>query len=122
MPAAGEEVRLVEVGTHRLGALFLDGERWRTPALEQAVERISRSFPGFYFGRYDLRAPVLRGLPAGEEIRVVELNGVTSEATHIYDPGNGLLDAWRVLRSPVGAGLRDRRRQPCSRRPAGRDS
>lgn len=97
VPAAGEEVRLVEVGTHRLGALFLDGERWRTPALEAAVERISRSFPGFHFGRYDLRAPSFAAFQRGEEIRVVELNGVTSEATHIYDPDIGLLDAWRVL-------------------------
>jgi len=28
---------------------------------------------------------------------VLELNGVTSEATHIYDPGNSLLEAYRVL-------------------------
>ena len=28
---------------------------------------------------------------------IVELNGLTSEATHIYDPKNGLLDAYRVL-------------------------
>jgi pimeloyl-ACP methyl ester carboxylesterase/membrane protein DedA with SNARE-associated domain len=98
VPAAGEEVPLVEVGTHRLGALFLDGERRRTPALEEAVEEISRSFPGFFFGRYDLRAPSYEAFQRGEQIKVVELNGVTSEATHIYDPGNGLLDAQRVLR------------------------
>jgi pimeloyl-ACP methyl ester carboxylesterase/membrane protein DedA with SNARE-associated domain len=97
VPAAGEQLRLVEVGTHRLGALFLDGERWRTPALEAAVERISRSFPGFYFGRYDLRAPSYESFQRGEGLRVVELNGVTSEATHIYDPANSLLAAYRVL-------------------------
>ncbi len=28
---------------------------------------------------------------------MVELNGVTSEATHIYDPKNSLLDAYKVL-------------------------
>ena len=97
VPATGEEVSLVEVGTHRLGALFLDGERWRTPALEQAIDEISRSFPGFFFGRYDLRAPSFEAFQKGESIKVVELNGVTSEATHIYDPQNSLLDAYRVL-------------------------
>jgi hypothetical protein len=30
-------------------------------------------------------------------VKVIELNGVTSEATHIYDPGIGLLEAWRTL-------------------------
>ena len=118
VPAAGEEVRLVEVGTHRLGAVFLDGERWRTPALERAVEEISRSFPDFYFGRYDLRAPSFEAFQRGEGIRVVELNGVTSEATHIYDPGNSLLDAWRVLRRQwalafeIGAANRARGARP----------
>jgi hypothetical protein len=97
VPAVGEDVRLVEVGTHRLGALFLDGDRWRTPALEKAVDQISHSFPGFFFGRYDLRAPSFEAFQRGEQIKVVELNGVTSEATHIYDPENGLLDAYKVL-------------------------
>ncbi|MFQ5349134.1 MAG: VTT domain-containing protein, partial [Thermoanaerobaculia bacterium] len=97
VPSPGEEVRLVDVGTHRLGALFLDGDRWRTPALEAAVAAISRSFPGFFFGRYDLRAPSWEAFQKGEKIKVVELNGVTSEATHIYDPGNSLLSAYRVL-------------------------
>ena len=97
VPAEGERVRLVEVGTHRLGALFLDGDRWRTPALEERVEEISRSFDGFHFGRYDLRAPSFEAFQRGEDVKVVELNGVTSEATHIYDPNNGLPDAYRVL-------------------------
>ena len=28
---------------------------------------------------------------------MLELNGVTSESTNIYDPNNSLLDAYRVL-------------------------
>ncbi|MGH7455249.1 MAG: carboxylate--amine ligase, partial [bacterium] len=33
----------------------------------------------------------------GNGFKVVELNGVTSEATHIYDPANSLLTGYRVL-------------------------
>ena len=33
----------------------------------------------------------------GRNFKVVELNGVTSEATHIYDPAHGLLHAYKVL-------------------------
>ena len=33
----------------------------------------------------------------GRNLKIVELNGVTSEATHIYDPKLNLFDAYRVL-------------------------
>ena len=34
---------------------------------------------------------------AGSNLKIIELNGVTSEATHIYDPKLSLFDAYRVL-------------------------
>ncbi|MDF1837201.1 MAG: alpha/beta fold hydrolase, partial [Planctomycetota bacterium] len=45
VPTADEVVRLVEVGTHSRGAIFLDGERWNSPALLEAVEALSQRFP-----------------------------------------------------------------------------
>lgn len=97
IPAAGEEVQLVEVGTHCRGALFLNGNGVLTPQLEAAIERVSREFEGFYFGRYDIRTPDLEDFKQGKNFKIVELNGVTSEATHIYDPGNNLFKAYRTL-------------------------
>jgi hypothetical protein len=96
VPAAGEEVVIAELGTHCRGSIFLDGERVHTPALAEAVDRLSRSFEGFFFGRYDVRAESAQALAAGR-FRVVELNGLTSESTHIYDPRHSLLGAWRTL-------------------------
>ena len=93
---AGEVVALVELGTHSRGATFLDGGRLRTPFLEEAVDRVSRAFEGFCFGRYDVRAESEEALQAGR-FQVIELNGVSSEATSIYDPSNGLLAAYRTL-------------------------
>jgi hypothetical protein len=61
------------------------------------IHEVSASFTGFYFGRYDLKAPSLEDFRAGRELRVLELNGVTSEATSIYDPKNSLWQAYRVL-------------------------
>ncbi|MCE2392675.1 MAG: hypothetical protein J4G09_14555 [Proteobacteria bacterium] len=92
----GRGVRLVSLGTHSRGAIFRDGERHRTPALEAELERVSRCFEGFFFGRYDVRSPSVEALRAGE-FKVLELNGVTSEATHIYDRRYGLCHAYRVL-------------------------
>ena len=33
----------------------------------------------------------------GEDITILELNGVTSEVTHIYDPAVSLIEAYRAL-------------------------
>ncbi len=93
----GEPVQLVEIGNHCRGTIFLDGIRHRTEALEEALDRVSQTFPGFYFGRYDVRVSSAADLEAGRGFRILELNGGTSEATHVYDPAFRLVDAYRVL-------------------------
>lgn len=96
VPAAGERAVLEERGNHCRGAEFRDGGRLETPALAAAIDETSRSVPGFYFGRYDVRGATLDDIRAGR-FKVIELNGVSSEATHIYDPGNSLAAAYRTL-------------------------
>lgn len=97
VPAAGEKVQLVEIGTHCRGAIFLDGRETITAALEEVIDRIAKGFDGFFFGRFDIRVPSRQDFMAGRNIKIVELNGVTSEATHIYDPMLSLFEAYRVL-------------------------
>ncbi len=97
VPRAGERIQLVEIGAHSKGTIFLDGTRYKTDALEAAMDRLCRSFDGFYFGRFDLRVPSLEALQQGRDFKIIELNGVTSEATSIYDPKNSVLAAYRVL-------------------------
>ncbi|MDX2032835.1 MAG: alpha/beta fold hydrolase [Blastocatellia bacterium] len=113
IPAAGEIVQLVEVGAHARGTLFLDGGRLRTDALERAIDEVCRGYEGFYFGRFDLRTPDLDAFREGREFRIIELNGVTSEATSIYDPKNSVIIAWRTLfaqwRIAFEIGARNRR-------------
>lgn len=97
VPGAGERVPLTDLGTHCRGALFLDGIDVVTPELEEAVDRLAQSYPGFHFGRMDVRAPSRTDIRAGR-FQVLEINGVTSEATHIYDPAHSLAQAHRDLR------------------------
>ncbi len=97
VPHAGETVVLANIGSHCRGALFLNGSHLITPALTAEIERIARTFQGFYFGRFDLRCPDEEALKRGEGIRLIELNGVTSEATHIYHPHTPLLTGYRTL-------------------------
>lgn len=118
VPAAGERVQLTDLGTHCRGATFYDGRQYWTPELEAAVDAIAAGYPGFHFGRFDFRAPSFEHFRRGEGLQVLELNGVTSEATHIYDPANGVFAAWKTLREQwrlafeIGAQNRRRGSEP----------
>ena len=90
VPPPGERIALVEIGAHCRGSLFLDASHLATPALRATIERIFAAIPGFRFGRLDLRCPSAAALSAGEDLRVLEVNGVTAEAAHIYHPGTPL--------------------------------
>lgn len=122
IPANGEIVRLVEIGTHCRGSLFLDGGHLKTPQMEDKIDEVSKGFEGFYFGRYDIRTPSIEDFQAGRNFKIVELNGVTSEATSIYDPKHGLIHAYRVLMKQwkmafeIGAENRERGAIPTSLR------
>ena len=97
VPADGETVKLVEIGSHCRGAVFLDGSWAWTEALERAFGRVAEGFDGFCFGRYDVRVESIEAFQRGEGFTIVELNGVTAEATHIYDPRTSLVDAYRTV-------------------------
>jgi hypothetical protein len=97
VPPAGQRVPLAVAGNHCQGTLFQDGWRLWTPALEQAIDRVAQGASGFHFGRFDLRYRDEAAFCRGEEIAVVELNGVTSESTDIYDPRGSLWRAWAKL-------------------------
>jgi hypothetical protein len=95
--AEGECLKLVEAGNHCQGAIFLDGGRLYSVELEKQIDEISQSVPGFFVGRYDVRYASDDALRAGRDFQIIELNGVSSEATSIYDPANSLWSAYRTL-------------------------
>lgn len=97
VPPPGEKIRLTSLGTHCRGAIFEDGSRPDGDLLLALFDGISQRLDGFYFGRYDLKAPSEDDMRQGKNIRILELNGVTSEATHIYDRRYGVLYAYRTL-------------------------
>lgn len=98
IPQASEIVRLGDLGTHCRGATFTDARHLATPELTAEITRVSRA-AGFGFGRYDVRVPSAEHLARGEDISVLEFNGVASEAAHIYDPEAPFASAIRTLRS-----------------------
>ena len=93
----GESFKVVEIGSHCRGSVFLDGNKYITPALEKVMNEISEKVDGFNFGRYDIRVENANLLSQGKGIKVLEVNGVTSESTNIYDPENSVIDAYKIL-------------------------
>ena len=64
VPAQGEPVQLVFVGNHCKGSIFRDGRDLVTAALTEAIERLARAMPEFYFGRIDVRFDSVRVVAA----------------------------------------------------------
>ncbi len=97
VPETGEKIPLVELGTHARGAIFYDGSELLTENLQERINEISKSFEGFNFGRYDIKAPDEESLREGKNIKVLEVNGVTSESTNIYDPSHSFFYGVKTL-------------------------
>lgn len=95
--AAGERFSLALAGNHCQGTMFRDGAHLLTPLLEQKIDQIARTFDGFFFGRFDVRYADPERLKLGQDFSIIELNGITSESTNLYDPSWSLLQAYRVL-------------------------
>jgi hypothetical protein len=116
----GETMRLAIAGNHCQGTLFQDGDHLVTPELERLVDDIAERFDGFHFGRFDVRYRDVDAFMAGRDLAIVELNGVTSESTNIYDPRWSLLRAYRTLAEQwslafrIGAANRDLGHRPSS--------
>ena len=96
VPASGEAVQLVFVGNHCKGSTFIDGRDHLTPELTARIDAIAKSMPEFHFGRFDVRYASLAELRQGRGFSIIEVNGAGSEATHIWDPGTSLAEAYRT--------------------------
>lgn len=93
----GCPLRLVEAGNHAQGCIFRDGMHLWTSKLEARIDAISRSLPGFYIGRYDVRFSSIEEFRAGRGFKILELNGAASEATSAYDSSKSLREAYDIL-------------------------
>ena len=102
IPEKDEKVSLGFAGNHAQGAMFTDGSDLITQALSTRVGAIVDGFcdrdgRGFDIGRFDLRCESLEHLARGEGFGIIELNGITSEPTNLYDPDRSLFWAWGLL-------------------------
>lgn len=97
VPARGEVVRIALIGNQRAGALYRDGHRHVTAALEARFDAIACSMTEFHYGRFDLRFDTIDGLMRAEDFSIVEINGIGGEAIDCWDPHLGVREVYRRL-------------------------
>lgn len=93
----GEQISLLFSASHCRGAVFRNGKQHITPELTHAIDVMMKGLPDFYYGRLDIKYADLAALEAGKQLQVVEINGASSEAIHIWDKDTRFLDAITTL-------------------------
>jgi hypothetical protein len=93
-----DEMLLLEpIGNHIRGTKFLNGNHLINKKLVVVFDKIAKPIAGFYIGRFDLKVKSIKDLYEGKNIKIMELNGVTSEPAHIYDPSIFIIDVYKAL-------------------------
>lgn len=91
------KVLLLEpIGNHCRGTKFVDANLEIDEALKATFKKLVLSLPEFYYGRFDVKAESLEALKKGE-FKVLEVNGISAEPGHIYDPRCSTEKAYKDL-------------------------
>lgn len=115
VPAPQERVNLGVIGNHSKGTQFINGNQHIDAQLEQAFDHIAAQIKGFSYGRFDLKCESLEMLRLGKNFKIMELNGVCSEPTHIYDQSTSnyfsavgtIMWHWTLIRQIAAANHRN---------------
>ena len=93
----GEAFRLAFTGSHSRGCIFRDGRKYITPELAKSLDQVADGLSEFHYGRFDIKFQNIDSLMKGEDYYILEVNGASSEAAHIWDCRSSLTDVFRVL-------------------------
>lgn len=93
----GENYLLEPIGNHCRGTKFVNANHLINNQLHEVISKVSEGFDGFCYGRFDMKVESIDDLYEGKNIRIMELNGVSSDPGHIYDPRYYLWQAYRDL-------------------------
>ena len=93
----GYNLLIEPIGNHCRGTAFINLNNLINPDLVKVFDQIAIQIPGFYIGRFDLKVKSISDFQKGKNIQIMELNGVSSEPAHIYDPETALSEAYAAL-------------------------
>ncbi|MDP3359616.1 MAG: D-alanine--D-alanine ligase [Lutibacter sp.] len=89
IPKMKEEVVLNTIGNHSKGTQFINGNYLINNKLECFLDELNAKIDGWHYGRIDLKYNNFDELMKGENFKIIEINGIISEPTHIYDAATG---------------------------------
>ena len=89
IPKRNEEITLTVIGNHSKGTQFINGNHLINKLLTNALDTINVDIEGWNYGRIDVKYNNFNDLLNGENFKILEINGVISEPTHIYDASKG---------------------------------
>jgi hypothetical protein len=84
-----EEFILSTIGNHAKGTQFINGNYLISSKLNNMIHDLSQSIVGWNYGRLDIKYHNFNDLVNGKNFKIIELNGIISEPTHIYDAEKG---------------------------------
>jgi len=88
-----EKVLVEEIGNHNRGTCFLDASFLLNENVEKLFFELASHIDGFYWGRFDVKAKTTEDLETGHFLKIMEVNGGSSEPSHMFDPGYNWWDA-----------------------------
>ncbi len=88
IPKKGKNIVLTSIGNHCKGTQFINGNHLISKNLEITFDKLSHQIHGWYYGRLDIKYNTFEELEKGVNFKVLEINGIISEPTHIYDSQN----------------------------------
>ncbi|ETX10536.1 D-alanine--D-alanine ligase [Marinomonas ushuaiensis DSM 15871] len=97
VPEKDEEFQLGFAGSHSRGSIFRDGNQYITTELTQKLDEILHDVDGYHYGRLDIKFDNLHDFMKGEKFTILELNGASSEAAHIWDRNTPLKTIFGTL-------------------------
>lgn len=100
IPVKNKVIKLTAIGNHSKGTQFINGNHLISDKLTTTFDKLSKSIPGWYYGRIDLKYNTFEELEEGINFKILEINGIIAEPTHIYDSQNyTYLKALKAIRT-----------------------
>ncbi len=96
VPEDNESIKLSYIGNHSKGTRFINGNHLINEGLEKALDQLNHQINGWFYGRLDIKYNSIEELNQGK-FKVLELNGILAEPTHIYDATK--TSYWKALKT-----------------------
>ena len=113
VPGPGDRIILEPIGNHCRGTDFVDECNKIDESMDKIFNDTLQDLSGVRYCRIDMRARSWAAVKIGE-FKIMEINGVSAEPGHIYDPSVPLLQAykdlfyhWSEMSSIAGEELKD---------------